>query len=91
MTLHLSEIDYDLEINDDLYHKCIKSMLEGGFIDESKVALQLELEITLEIQKIYMAKLEENGNLHSYKEYEEKYGKEDFVKAAEEVMRNNLG
>ena len=54
-------------------------------------ASNIEKDLTLEIQKIYMAKLEETGDLHSYIEYEEKYGNEDFVKAAEEVMRKNLG
>ena len=90
MVLHLSDIDYDIDINDELYHKCLECLFSDGFVEKDQSELQLKLELTLELQKIYMAKSEEDSDLHSYKDYEEKYGKEDFVKAADDYLKSRV-
>ena len=90
MVLHLSDIDYDIDIDDELYHKCLECLFSDGFVEKDQSELQLNLELTLELQKIYMAKLDADSDLHSYKDYEEKYGKEDFVKAADDYLKSRV-
>ena len=88
MILNLPGINFAINVNDDLYHKYLDYMR-----GEEKA---IELECTLEVQTVYVAKLHEiqddpeafkNFKCQSISEYAKEYGSDDFVDAAENFMR----